>query len=181
MIKQLMSVVLIGLLMIPGAMAEDEYAPGFISPDSPLWGLDLELEKIQERFALNNEHRLTIQMRHMDERIGEMQTGEQFEKVTQHYLDGMDRIENNTARYEATQRAVTRLQEHKVELDTMLPSEGVIGYTQQHEYINQMRNRAQLGDTTLQEKVNQILSSPKLTPAEVEVYRLCRLTRLWGV
>lgn len=150
MIKQLFTFFIVISLISP-TFAESPYEAGLITPNSPLWNLDLKIEEIQERFAWNDEHRLTIQLRHMNERIGEMQTGEKLEQVTQHYMSAIERIEANTVRYEAAQRARAVLQQHKVAIGNIngeLPEEDKL-------VMNTVQNRVITGQAVLEQNAEQ--------------------------
>lgn len=155
MIKQLISTILIGLLMIPGAMAEDEYDPGWITPDSYLWELDLRIERLQEKFAINDAHRTSIRIAHMNERLGEMQTGEKYDKVSARYMEQIERIETNTVRYDSVERVRDTFLLHMAEIYNMTAET----YGNETALMEQVRNRIEAGETTMEDAGKDIIDN----------------------
>lgn len=153
MIKQLIVMLCIFLIM-PTAMADEgDYDPGMITPDSFLWELDLRIEELQERFAFNDEHRTNLLIKHMNERLGEMQTGEKYDKVAARYMEQIERIENKTTRYEAVEKVRTTFLEHQAELYDMTAEQ----YGNQTALMTHVRERIMEGERTMEQASDQII------------------------
>lgn len=150
MIKQTIALLCI-ILIMPTALADDvEYDPGLITPASFLWELDLRIERLQEQFAWNDAHRTALQIKHLNERIGEMETGEKRDKVVQHYTDAITRIEENTQRYEAVEQVRNTFLLHMAEIYEMTADNETA-------LMTQVRERIMSGDQTLEETADQII------------------------
>lgn len=159
MIKQLIAVFMIAMMTMPGAIAdEDEYDPGWITPDSYLWELDLRIERLQEKFAINDAHRTSIRIAHMNERLGEMQTGEKYDKVSARYMEQIERIETNTVRYDSVERVRDTFLLHMAEIYNMTAET----YGNETALMEQVRNRIEAGETTMEDAGKDIIDNEKV-------------------
>lgn len=156
MIKQIIAIFLIAMMVTPTAIAdEEEYDPGWITPDSYLWELDLRIERLQEKFAINDAHRTSLRIAHMNERLGEMQTGEKYDKVSARYMEQIERIENDTQRYESVERVRTTFLEHVATINNMTVEQ----YGNHTALMEQVRNRIEAGETTMKKNAGDIIGN----------------------
>jgi hypothetical protein len=105
---------MIGLALISPVSAGATYSAGLITPDSPLWALDLKMEEITESLMLTDDARVNLQLKHANERISEMTLFPGNERATEEYKKVLSRIENaQNLRYETTTTIQARLEAHR--------------------------------------------------------------------
>jgi len=108
------------LLMIVPVSAASDYDAGLISSDSPLWKLDLALERLQERIQLDEDARAQMQMKHAEERIGEMMQSDDPTRAIEEYDALIARIQSNTQlRYETANHIQERMTVHAAAIGSM--------------------------------------------------------------
>ena len=101
------------LLLIVPASAASDYSAGMIGSDSPLWKLDLAVERFQERIQLNEDARAKLQMKHADERLGEMKQSDDPTRPIAEYNSLIERIQsNNQLQYETATHIQERMTIH---------------------------------------------------------------------
>lgn len=108
--------IVIGLALISpvSAGATATYSAGLITPDSPLWALDLKMEEITESLMLTDDARVNLQLKHANERISEMTLFPGNERATEEYKKVLSRIENaQNLRYETATAIQARLETHR--------------------------------------------------------------------
>ena len=119
MFKQaVLSILLISCLISP-AFAEN-YNPGLIKPDSFLWNLDLQIERFHEQIQFNQNSLIELQLRHADERIGELQQNTNIDAVANEYNAVLERIRTNErVNYQSTTQIQERMTAHNIVLEIM--------------------------------------------------------------
>lgn len=106
--------IVIGLALISPVSAGATYSAGLITPDSPLWALDLKMEEITESLMLTDDARVNLQLKHANERISEMTLFPGNERATEEYKKVLNRIENaQNLRYETATAIQARLETHR--------------------------------------------------------------------
>lgn len=155
MLNKILAIMLVGLLMMPVAVAdEEEYDPGMITPASYLWELDLRIERLQEHFAWNDAHRTALRIKHMNERLGEMETGEKYDKVAAKYMEQIERIETKTTRYESVAKVRDTFLDHMAVLFNMTEEQ----YGNETALRDEVRNRIEAGETNMEDAGDDIIS-----------------------
>lgn len=117
--KAVLSIIIISCLVSP-TFAQSNYNPGLIKPDSFLWNLDLQIERFHEQIQFNQNSRIELQLRHADERIGELQQNVNIDAVANEYNAVLERIRTNEwVNYQATEQIKERMTAHNIVLETM--------------------------------------------------------------
>ena len=138
--------------MIPTASATQTYNPGIITADSPLWKADIALEKIFEKMMLTENSRVELQLKHANERIGELQTSIDSNEVIQEYVQVLNRIESaQNLRYETSVSVKNQLEQHEDVLGVLSLESAVITNNVILQ-LTQTRNTAQ---EQTQSKINE--------------------------
>lgn len=153
MLNKILAIMLIGLFIMPTALADEEYDPGLITPDSILWELDLRIERLQEHFAWNDAHRTALRIKHMNERLGEMQTGEKYDKVSARYMEQITRIETKTTRYESVEKVRNTFLDHQAVIMNLTAEQ----YGNETAIRDEVRNRIEAGTTEMEEEADGII------------------------
>lgn len=152
--KAVLSIFLISCL-IGSAVAQTNYNPGLIKPDSFLWQLDLQIERLHEQIQFDQNTRIKLQLQHADERMGELQQNTNTEAVANEYNAILERIRTNErVNYLSNEQIKTKMEEHNIVL---------INFEQKGNY--QLQTSSQLNsELRLQAKTNQqTISSDDLT------------------
>ena len=111
--KWICLILVICLFLTPTVSATQTYDPGLITADSPLWKADIVLEEIMERFMWSDNARVELQLKHANERIGELQTSTDSNEVIQEYVQVLNRIESaQNLRYETSVSVKNQLEQH---------------------------------------------------------------------
>lgn len=161
----------ISLGMLPAVSATSAYSPGLITPDSPLWALDLKMEEITESLMLTDDARVNLQLKHANERISEMTLFPEIEQAAVEYVKVIEKIENaQNLRYETATAIQTRLEAHREimmsisEDDAQIQASAIIEELSQAQSVIEDKTRALINeeDAWWSEKVTEynILSSP---------------------
>lgn len=133
----------ISLGMFPNVSATSTYDPGLITADSPLWKADIVLEEIMERFMWSDNARVELQLKHANERIGEMQANPGLEIVTDQYVKVLNRIQNaENVRYQTATMIQAQLENHNSVLTT-ISEENSVPANQAIAQLTQTRNVVQ--------------------------------------
>jgi len=72
MIKKISLVLVLLLLASPLILAQTEEIEAGITPDSPLWGIDVAMEKVQMMFTFKQENKVNLGLQIANERLAEM-------------------------------------------------------------------------------------------------------------
>lgn len=116
--KAVLSLIIISCLLSP-ALAQN-YNPGLIKPDSPLWQLDLQIERLHENIQFDQNTRIELQLRHADERMGELQQSTNTDAVSNEYNAVLKRIRaNERVNYQATKQIHERMTAHNIVLESL--------------------------------------------------------------
>lgn len=113
-------VVLALILLVFPVSAQTEQATAGITPDSPLWHIDIAIERLTEIATLNNEKRIELQLKHADERIAEAKVSQNPDKAIEQYNKILNRInimESN--KYSTSQMIREKTLQHEATLETL--------------------------------------------------------------
>ena len=110
---KLLYLIFVMSLVLTPVSAVPTYDVGFITPDSPLWPLDLKMEELTERLMLSDDARTNLQLKHASERIAEM-TLFPSERTTEEYINVIDKIESTqNLKYETAVAVQAHLEHHR--------------------------------------------------------------------
>lgn len=118
-------ILVISLGILPTVSASSAYSPGLITSDSPLWSLDLKMEEFTESIMLTDDARVNLQLKHANERIGELQQTSEKERVIEEYARVLERIESaKELHYETSINVQNQLEAHRgvIPSDVMEPA-----------------------------------------------------------
>ena len=150
--KVLILLLVISLGMFPTVSATSTYDPGLITADSPLWKADIVLEEIMEKFMWSDNARVELQLRHANERIGEMQANPELEVVADQYVKVLNRIQSaENVRYQTATMIQAQLENHNSVLTT-ISAENSVPANQAIAQLTQTRN-------VIQEKSSATISA----------------------
>ena len=120
MIQKAIIIISVMMCLITPAIAED-YDPGLITSDSPLWQLDLAIERITEQLMLSTESRINLQLKHADERLGEIKVSTDVRNAADEYNAVLARIKSNDmVNYQSTKQINSRMAEHNIALSEIV-------------------------------------------------------------
>ena len=123
----LILLLVISLCMFPTVSATSTYDPGLITADSSLWQLDIKLEEIREKFMLSDNARVELQLKHANERIGEMQANPELEVVADQYVKVLNRIQTaENVRYQTSINVQEQLNQHNTVLRSISAENSVV-------------------------------------------------------
>ena len=145
----------ISLGIIPTVSATSTYDPGLITADSPLWKADIVLEEIMEKFMWSDNARVELQLKHANERIGEMQANPELKVVADQYVKVLNRIQTaENVRYQTATMIQAQLENHNSVLTT-ISAENSAPANQAITQLTQTRN-------TVQEKTSATITAEQL-------------------
>ena len=113
------TIILLALILLITPAAATNGA-GMITPDSPLWHIDIAIERLTEIATLNNEKRIELQLKHADERIAEAKVSQNPDKAIEQYnkiLNRINMMESN--KYSTSQMIREKTLQHEATLETL--------------------------------------------------------------
>ena len=112
-------IVLALIMLVAPVSAQAGQATAGISPDSPLWALEIATERFTEMLAMNSNTRTALQLKHADERIAEMQVANNKEKAMEQYNNVLSRIDTTNINYQTSEMVKTRMVQQTLTLSAI--------------------------------------------------------------
>ena len=119
-------IVLALIMLVAPVSAQAGQANAGITPDSPLWALEIATERFMEMLAMNGDTRTALQLKHADERIAEMQVATNKEKAMEQYNNVLSRIDSKNLNYNTSEMIRTRMMQHTTTLATIEGTDEII-------------------------------------------------------
>ena len=119
-------IVLALIMLVAPVSAQTGQVNAGITPDSPLWALEIATERFTEMLAMNSDTRTALQLKHADERIAEMQVATNTEKAMEQYNNVLSRIDSTNLNYETSEMIRTRMMQHTTTLATIEGTDDII-------------------------------------------------------
>ena len=111
-------IIVLALIMLATPVhAQTESVEAGITPDSPLWALDIAAERFTEMLAMNENTRIALQLKHADERIAEMQVANNKMKAMEQYNNVLSRIDSSNINYNTSEMIRTRMMQHAITME----------------------------------------------------------------
>ena len=148
-------IIVLALILLTAPSAAQTPINAGITPDSPLWVLEIATERFSEMLAMNSDTKTALQLKHAGERIAEMQVATNTEKAMQQYNNVLSRIDTTNINYETSEMVRTRIMQHTATLALM---EGTGEAIQKG---NQIRTASTTNENTIQN--NELLWWSELT------------------
>ena len=122
------------IMLIAPVSAQTNTAVAGITPDSPLWAIEIATERFTEMLAMNSDTRTALQLKHADERIAEMQVSTNTRdtwKAAVQYNNVLSRIDTTNVNYKTSEMVKTRLMQNVVTLLAIEEADDTIQKTTQ--------------------------------------------------
>ena len=119
-------IILALVLLVSTASAQTESVSAGITPDSPLWMLEIATERFTEMLAMNSDTRTALQLKHADERIAEMQVATNAEKAMEQYNNVLSRIDTTNLGYDASEMVKTRMVQQTLTLSNIEGTDAIV-------------------------------------------------------
>lgn len=107
------------LLMPTMATADTQQAMNLINPDSPMWKLDIAIERIEEAMAMTADRKTQVRARHALERLTEMQSSSNPAPSIAEYNKIMGRMQADGYSYETSVHIRQQIDQHSTVLEQM--------------------------------------------------------------
>ena len=114
------------IMLIAPVSAQTNTALAGITPDSPLWAIEIATERFMEMLAMNSDTKTALQLKHADERIAEMQVATNKEKAMEQYNNVLSRIDTTNLNYQTSEMVKTRMVQQTITLSTMEGTDEIV-------------------------------------------------------
>ena len=119
-------IVLALIMLVAPVSAQTGQATAGITPDSPLWALEIATERFTEMLAMNSNTRTALQLKHADERIAEMQVAVNKEKAIEQYNNVLSRIDTTNINYQTSEMVKTRMVQQTLTLSAIEGTDEIV-------------------------------------------------------